>query len=186
MNDIVDFETTVPLPTDDPRFPAIHDIDDADDLPHGWECTEDGQAVIPLKRWMDAGDACYADFPGDELFYDAILPGSKTEFLRETIIDLWTNEEIDVEFTLHPAMPDCETGHEHDFISPHSIVGGIEENPGVWGHGGGVIIHEVCRWCGTLRITDTWAQDPQTGEEGLRSIEIREYEHQDAAPIADA
>jgi len=29
---------------------------------------------------------------------------------------------------------------------------------------------EVCAHCGAYRDTDTWAQDPETGEQGLTSI----------------
>jgi hypothetical protein len=65
---------------------------------------------------------------------------------------------------------DIELPHDHDWQSPHALVGGLKENPGVRGHGGGVVIHEVCVHCGTLRVTDTWAQNPSTGEEGLESV----------------
>ena len=69
-----------------------------------------------------------------------------------------------------PEEPECAAGHEHEWTSPHEIVGGIEENPGVQGHGGGVICEEVCLRCGCTRITDTWAQCPETGEQGLTSV----------------
>ena len=77
---------------------------------------------------------------------------------------------IEIEPTEPGKMAEC--GHEWE--SPHSVVGGLCENPGAHGHGGGVIITEVCRHCGGYRITDTWAQNPQTGEQGLRSVEYRE------------
>ena len=54
--------------------------------------------------------------------------------------------------------------------SPHEVVGGLEENPGVWGNGGGVIIHEVCQTCGVHRHTNTWAQNPVNGKQGLESV----------------
>lgn len=73
------------------------------------------------------------------------------------------------EVEIDPTPPAC-TKSKHFFHSPHSIVGGIEENPGVWGHGGGVIILEVCKHCGLEKHTDTWAQNPQNGQQGLTSI----------------
>lgn len=76
--------------------------------------------------------------------------------------------------TLDPDEPDCEDGEEHDWRSPYSVLGGIEENPGVWGHGGGVIIDEVCAHCGRYKTTDTWAQNPETGEQGLKSVAYRD------------
>jgi hypothetical protein len=71
---------------------------------------------------------------------------------------------------LEQEIPPCEDGQEHDWQSPLEIVGGIAENPGVWGHGGGVIAVECCMHCGCKRTTDTWAQNPATGEQGLTSV----------------
>jgi hypothetical protein len=67
------------------------------------------------------------------------------------------------------AEPDCEA-EEHDWQSPYEVVGGVKENPGVRGHGGGVIIKECCAHCGRYRFTDTWAQRRDTGEQGLRRV----------------
>ena len=69
-----------------------------------------------------------------------------------------------------PAEPKCDEGNEHCWESPHDLVGGLKENPGVFGHGGGVIINEVCRHCGCRRRTDTWAQRMDTGEQGLHEV----------------
>ena len=80
-----------------------------------------------------------------------------------------TGEEEHGTVTLEPDAPDCEDGQDHDWRAPYSVVGGCRENPGVHGHGGGVIIKEACVHCGCYRITDTWAQDPSTGEQGLTS-----------------
>lgn len=96
------------------------------------------------------------------------------------------SEEILVEI---PAVePDCIDGHDHDWQSPVEIVGGIHENPGVWGHGGGVLVAEVCIRCGCGQHTDTWAQDPASGQQGLRSVEYRpgEYADQLAGLVDDA
>jgi hypothetical protein len=76
--------------------------------------------------------------------------------------------------TLEAEEPDCADGEEHDWRSPHSVLGGLEDDPGVQGHGGGVIITEVCAHCGIYRVTDTWAQDMSTGEQGLTSVEYRD------------
>lgn len=74
-----------------------------------------------------------------------------------------------ITITLEPEEPEC-TADEHDWQSPHSIVGGIKENPGVWGNGGGVKISECCMNCGCQKLTDTWAQNPNNGEQGLTSV----------------
>lgn len=95
------------------------------------------------------------------------------------IIEEETEDLIDhLTYTFDPPEPDCDGEHDHDWQSPYSVVGGIRDNPGVWGHGGGVIIREVCAHCGRYKVTDTWAQDPSTGEEGLEAVW---YEDADSA-----
>ncbi len=75
--------------------------------------------------------------------------------------------------TIEAAEPDCIDAEDHDWQSPYGLVGGCKENPGVYGHGGGVTIQEACLRCGCGRLTDTWAQNPSTGEQGLRSVEYQ-------------
>ena len=70
---------------------------------------------------------------------------------------------------LDPAEPECVEGEKHDWQYPHSIVGGSDDNPGVWLKGGGVVATAVCLNCGIERATDSWAQDWKTGEQGLDS-----------------
>lgn len=69
-----------------------------------------------------------------------------------------------------PDEPDCSE-EKHEYGTPYDIVGGLKDNPGVWGHGGGVLIVEVCAHCGLFRVTDTWAQNPETGQQGLISVQ---------------
>ncbi len=75
----------------------------------------------------------------------------------------------EVEVAIDPVEPACPHG-EHDWQAPHALVGGLAENPGVQGHGGGVVVHEACLHCGAQRATDTWATNPRTGEQGYRSL----------------
>ena len=101
------------------------------------------------------------------------------------MIDTWTGEESTDEHTVEPTPPECLDGTDsHQWTSPIEIVGGIKENPGVHGKGGGVVIHEVCRQCGAHRHTDTWTTDRQTGEEGLRSLTYGEPDEASAAYAA--
>lgn len=81
-----------------------------------------------------------------------------------------TGEEASSTVMLEPEEPECLDDGGHDWQSPFALVGGIKENPGVWGHGGGVIIHEACVRCGCRRTTDTWAQRRDTGEQGLTEV----------------
>jgi hypothetical protein len=104
--------------------------------------------------------------------------GGGTIFVSIQVVCDDTDESASATVALDPDEPEC-SGGEHDWQSPHHILGGLEENPGVFGHGGGVIIEEVCMHCGCARITDTWAQNPDTGEQGLRSVEYSEGKYAD-------
>lgn len=75
-----------------------------------------------------------------------------------------------------PPEPECSKDGDHYWISPYDLVGGIEENPGVYGHGGDVVITEACAFCSARRHTDTWAQDPSTGEQGLKAVWYDEHD----------
>jgi hypothetical protein len=78
-----------------------------------------------------------------------------------------TDEIVTV--TVEPDEPSCSHGG-HDWRAPHEIVGGLEENPGVRGHGAGVIMTRVCMNCGCGRHTDTWAQNREDGTQGHTSV----------------
>lgn len=78
---------------------------------------------------------------------------------------------------IEPEEPPCADGHDHDFRSPHWLVGGCDSNPGVWGHGGGVIMRAGCRHCGCGCVVDTWAQDPEDGTQGLTSTRYEPGEY---------
>jgi hypothetical protein len=97
-------------------------------------------------------------------------------WLIETIDGNETSHSITVQ--IDPPQPKCIDSGDHDWQGPHDLVGGIKENPGVWGHGGGVTIQAVCMRCGCGRLTDTWAQDPMTGEQGLTSVEYQPGRYQ--------
>ena len=73
-----------------------------------------------------------------------------------------------ITITVEPDEPGCIAEHEHDWQSPYEVLGGLKENPGVWGHGGGVIIREVCVHCGMYCITDTWAN--HGAQQGFKSV----------------
>jgi hypothetical protein len=113
---------------------------------------------------------------------------SRTVHYHGTLYEIVVDEDGDekaeriynLTYTFDAKEPEC-TDDEHDWQAPYSVLGGIRENPGVWGHGGGVIIREVCAHCGAYRETDTWAQDPSTGAQGLRSVR---YEPADDASLA--
>jgi hypothetical protein len=106
---------------------------------------------------------------------------NKTEFLQIYVWPKYYVGSVSVEDKgdstwliekLNPKIPSCDDGDDGDHVwsSPYDIVGGLKENPGVWGKGGGEVIHEVCLKCGCRKTTDTWAQCPDTGIQGLVSV----------------
>ena len=137
-----------------------------------WTCT-DGHAAIEIEaetaeeaaqKYVDGGDW----EPSAETWWIDIRCTPMTNDGEE--ID---DEAETITVEIEPEEPECSAA-DHDWCSPFEVVGGIESNPGVWGHGGGVKITEVCRHCGAYRVTDTWAQRQDTGEQGFRSTEYHE------------
>lgn len=91
-----------------------------------------------------------------------------------------------VKVQVDPVEPRCLVRCQgHDWQAPIEVVGGLEENPGVRGHGGGVIFTEVCTRCGRYRVTDTWAQDRMDGEQGLESVEYCDADDVSRAYLSD-
>lgn len=67
--------------------------------------------------------------------------------------------------------PPCADGHTHSWVGGDAD----DDTPGsVVSNGGGVIVTDVCEHCGRYRVTDTWAQRPDTGEQGLTSVTYEE------------
>ena len=132
---------------------AGHEVTRVDDMDRAWVANSDLQLL--------------AEQVGDGWIVEQESNGS----LRiERAGDYYTLRDGAVTVAIDPPEPDCLKGGEHRWRSPHDLVGGIESNPGVWGSGGGVLIIECCMRCGCARTTDTWAQDPETGEQGLTSV----------------
>jgi hypothetical protein len=76
-----------------------------------------------------------------------------------------------ITITLKPDEPDCTESDGHLWATPYQLLGGLKESPGVLGHGGGVKGRDVCLLCGLAKDWDNWAQRPDTGEQGLDSVE---------------
>jgi hypothetical protein len=158
--------------------------------------TDENSVLVPLPNVTHADDGnaelMYPDTTAEDAANEYIESGDWGDRDETQWIKVYTwIEGIDAKgeivrindesylITLDPIEPDCDGDQEHDWQSPYEIVGGIKENPGVWGHGGGVTITEVCIHCGCERFTDTWAQNPETGEQGLTSVAYTEGKYAD-------
>jgi hypothetical protein len=162
------------------------------------------EAIVTIEEgFVASADGCEEDYPyaetAEEAAEDYVSSGDwgdndgKTFWVdvdtwrRGTVLDEDGDEvELKIDEKSHsiavePDEPECESDEGcHEWESPFEVLGGIEENPGCWGHGGGVVIREVCRHCGMYREKDTWAQDPNTGAQGLTSVE---YEPADESSL---
>jgi len=162
-----------------------------DSCPEGFEiATADDALEVARQAIIGSGCPRLWDLSEDGHMYDSIVATSAGDAL-ETARDnvdrgnyndvegtFWVDVRVHCRETDESASdtvqcdedePGC-SGSEHDWQSPIELVGGIKENPGVWGKGGGVVITEVCMCCGCKRTTDTWAQRPDTGQQGLTSV----------------
>ena len=135
-----------------------------------FDAADDDAALAYAEEWLRTGD-----------YWDQ----GKTIFLRAEVLQL--NEDDcyfetigPVYVELQPKPPSCNA-EEHEWLSPYSIVGGLKENPGVWGNGGGVRIKEICRHCGMYKLTDTWATNPCDGTQGHTTVEYLEPDDESLA-----
>lgn len=110
---------------------------------------------------------------------DQEAPKTETEWAHGWVSDDTGEDVADATVAIHPPEPECDGGWPHRWETPVGIVGGCESSPGVYGHGGGVTCAEVCPRCGCGKHTDSWAQDPATGRQGLTSIRYEPSEYLD-------
>lgn len=172
----------IPEPGDDcPEGWAVSEAEDrlreaqlalcGTDCPRVWELREGGYEYAEFT-------ACSAEEALEEARGNVDRSNynedAGTLYIQVSVTCPETSESDSDTVTCEPDEPDCAPGYEHNWQSPIELVGGIKENPGCWGHGGGVIYHEVCAHCGCKRTTDTWAQNPDTGEQGLREVSYEE------------
>lgn len=122
------------------------------------------EARVKAQRWAEGGDY---DLTKGHVYVDLRL-AMETDDGYES--GRGSDDEEQLTAIIASKEPSCSHDDGHDWQSPFEIVGGIKENPGVWGKGGGVIISECCMRCGCKRTTDTWAQRSDTGEQGLNEV----------------
>ena len=157
-------------------------IDDCIILEESPMFADDGNAEVAYSHDTTASDAAH----------QYVETGDSGDRDTTSWVDVWTYrkgvnesgpiirvEEESHTITLEAEEPECIDGEEHIWHTPYSILGGCKENPGCWGNGGGVVIKEICRCCGTVKVTDTWAQNPSNGIQGLTSVEYEVNEYAD-------
>jgi len=139
-----------------------------------WKLTEEGQEYGSVLAATAEEALEEARSNVDRSYYEGAIG---TIWIDVSVRCVLTGEKASDTVQLDEDEPDCSHDDGHEWGAPHSIVGGIKENPGCWGHGGGVVCHEVCLRCGCGRKTDTWAQRPDTGEQGFTVVTHEEGEY---------
>lgn len=137
------------------------------DLEREWTLYEEGEGYTTLSACSMQDALAEAESNVDRANYS---DAEGTIWIDVYVCCEDTGEQSETStITLDADEPECSES-EHDWQSPYDLLGGLKENPGVWGNGGGVVIKEVCMHCGCMRVTNTWAQRPDNGQQGLRSV----------------
>lgn len=128
-----------------------------------WDCIDSDCGIVDTITADDAADALdsFSDTYDRGMYPDA----EGTVYIDIRVRNTITGEEESGTITLDEPEPECSAG-EHNWRSPYSVVGGLRENPGVFGAGAGagVRITNVCSHCGAYRTILTHAQRRDTGE----------------------
>jgi hypothetical protein len=123
-----------------------------------WICSDEGEMPLEIS-------AASAEEAAQVFVSEADWPTKTRTYWIEVLVSEPAIEDREVEgeyfrVAIEPVAPDCDDGSAHAW-----------EDGGVWGHGGGQVITERCTACGLQKLTDTWATDRVSGQQGLDSIE---------------
>ena len=138
--------------TDDPEKAATAEIDSWE--PYEVQSTDWSQRlhVYRVKTALQMREEHY-----DDADIEAAFGGDDDEIVLD---------EIDViGITLQPEEPPCQKHSWSRIRKKHKWIQGQ-----AYAHGAGVQYDSTCKRCGTVRATDTWAQDMSDGSEGHHSI----------------
>jgi len=91
-----------------------------------------------------------------------------------------TSEEDSHRVAFEAEEASCDHDDGHDWRSPHAVLGGLSENPGVWGGpNGGTTSREVCGHCGLYRTYQSHATNRSDGT----TYAATDYEPADEASL---
>jgi hypothetical protein len=163
----------------------------APDLP--WFCSDSEGGYRVMAPTMEQAAQAFVDAGDYRLSRDEQGPDATTTWVSVRVApcddpDVEIDDEqveepssdadwTTIKIAIDPHTPECADGtkapgsdQQHNWQTPLALVGGNRSNPGVFSSGGGIRSKEVCVHCGCTKTTDTWAQDPEDGEQGLTAI----------------
>lgn len=125
------------------------------------DATEERAATTEARDWVEGGDY---DRSGETYWVHATLQRSEDGGAS------WKDVRS-LRVAIEPEEPECSSdGHDWEDDGAEGF-GSV-----VRGNGGGVICRYRCPHCGWRRVEDSWAQDRETGEQGLHSTRYEEGE----------
>ena len=157
-----------------------------DALPIWYVLVEDGTAYAAVRTIEAARelasetDGDYGDDRTSTVWVDREIYEVRALTVKDALAlpDDESERTETVTVAIAAIAPRCASrDDEHVWSDDVRFVGGLNENPGVFGHGGGVKVGRVCLRCGCQRVEDSWAQRPDTGEQGLDAVS---YDDSDA------
>lgn len=135
-----------------------------------FEATDLEQAESLARQWVRDGD--WSESEQAELVTFTIEAEDGEEWGFKQVVGV-------------PAEPACADRQEHDWQSPHELVGGCDNNPGVFSHGNGQLrFEEVCSNCGRYRTTIT-ATVPSQAPPAPECATYREPDEESLAWVAE-
>ena len=145
-------------------------------------CEEDYRQELEAKTLEDAIKESIDMIELDDSFDNS----DRALFVNYSIRTMEEDSDDEIDeypqtYVLDQQEPKCNCSDGHIWVKPLEVVGGIDSNPGVRGHGGGVIETELCLNCGKYRITDTFAYNPLNGEQGFTTIEYSDADRNSIA-----
>lgn len=149
------------------------------DAETGGEISEDAFVVVDPGWWAGDGagaDLYFPDAKDEGESADAYVDGGDWGRRMETqweSVKVWRTASVSQGgFVVEIIFDQREARVEIPPVEPECLDGGVHdwEEGREYAHGGGVFWVDVCKVCGLSRTTDTWSQDPETGQQGLRSV----------------
>lgn len=153
-------------------------LDKVGSVSHSGGCASVRAKAEPKKYFIAEDDACREEIEAESMEEAIELASEKWQdgswdgkcIVNLRVQELNENREIvdveyvDVECGDDPEAPECEDGEEHDWCSPHEVVGGMTENPGVFSKSGTTIVFvTVCSKCGCKKVETNYGsqRNPQ-------------------------
>jgi hypothetical protein len=155
--------------------------------------TEDAFMVTYVARMdgveeqMVAEDLCEAEDLAREWAQEGSWPEEEGRFYVTVTVEAMQDGKVlerrgfQVVVGSDPEPPECTHPEGHNWESPHEVLGGLNENPGVWQTRGTQVTHRhVCDRCGAYKV---WTSESTPGDLPEEPEKTR-YEEADEASLA--